>query len=225
MYLYKKTHRVTGLKYLGMTTKNDPYKYLGSGTYWRRHLDKHGNDIDTEILLITKDIEELRQVGLHYSTIWDVVKSNEWANLKEESGDGFTSEFNKKKWEDDEYRDMMTMIRQEQWNDDLKAKRSELTHKQMADPEMRKTWLAGNRARWDDPLYVKKISEQRQGRGNNRFDKTIYHFVHNSGIDEKCTRYDLYTKYDLLSDKVCELVNGNRKTHKGWKIVKEESNE
>ncbi len=49
IYLYKKTHNITGLQYLGKTTK-DPYKYKGSGTRWLNHLNIHGFDITTEIL-------------------------------------------------------------------------------------------------------------------------------------------------------------------------------
>ena len=41
IYLYKKTHQVTGLKYLGKTTK-DPYTYLGSGLEWKSHLKEFG---------------------------------------------------------------------------------------------------------------------------------------------------------------------------------------
>jgi len=37
--LYKKTHRKTGLKYLGYTSQ-DPFRYIGSGKYWRRHFKK-----------------------------------------------------------------------------------------------------------------------------------------------------------------------------------------
>jgi len=54
LFLYKKTHNKTGLKYLGKT-QQDPYKYKGSGTYWTRHLAIHGNDVSTEILLETED--------------------------------------------------------------------------------------------------------------------------------------------------------------------------
>jgi len=32
IYLYKKTHNVTGLQYLGKTTRN-PFTYKGSGVY------------------------------------------------------------------------------------------------------------------------------------------------------------------------------------------------
>ena len=88
MYLYVKTHIKTGLKYLGKTTNKDPHKYPGSGTVWRRHLDKHGYEYTTEILLETDSKEELTEKGIYYSHLWNVVDSKEWANLKPESGDG-----------------------------------------------------------------------------------------------------------------------------------------
>ena len=46
-YLYVKTHRITGLKYLGKT-KQDPYKYRGSGVYWTSHIKKHGYLVDAD---------------------------------------------------------------------------------------------------------------------------------------------------------------------------------
>ena len=87
-YLMVKTHNVTGLKYLCQTKKTDPYRYLGSGKYWRLHLKAHGNDIHTDILKECSSKTELRDWGIHYSKLWDVTKSNEWANLKDELGDG-----------------------------------------------------------------------------------------------------------------------------------------
>lgn len=92
IYLYIKTHNVTGLKYLGKT-KNDPYKYKGSGKYWNRHIKKYGYDIKTEILLVTENEIELKETGLFFSKIFNVVKSKEWANLTEESGNGISSNF------------------------------------------------------------------------------------------------------------------------------------
>ena len=88
MYLYVKTHNKTGLKYLGKTNAKDPHAYHGSGTYWTRHLQKHGYDYSTEILLETEDNEEIRKHGLYYSELWNVVDSEEWANLMNESDDG-----------------------------------------------------------------------------------------------------------------------------------------
>lgn len=88
IYLYIKTHNKTGLKYLGKTTAKDPHKYPGSGKYWRNHLTKHGYDFTTTIL---KECEHPAMVefwGSYYSDLWNIVESEEWANLKPETGDG-----------------------------------------------------------------------------------------------------------------------------------------
>lgn len=86
MYLYVKTHP-TGLKYLGKTVQ-DPSKYKGSGTHWLRHLNKHGEEHTTEILFETEDKELFREKAIYYSKLYNVVESNEWANIVPEQGDG-----------------------------------------------------------------------------------------------------------------------------------------
>jgi hypothetical protein len=92
IYLYIKTHIVTGLKYLGKTQKN-PHIYRGSGKYWRRHIKKHGNLVKTQILLATDCESELKDTGLFFSKMFNVVKSDDWANLTEECGNGISSNF------------------------------------------------------------------------------------------------------------------------------------
>jgi hypothetical protein len=88
IYLYVKTHSKTGLKYLGQTSSNDPHKYPGSGMYWKSHLKKHGLDYTTEILKECQTKTELKEWGIYYSKLWNVVESKDWANLTEESGLG-----------------------------------------------------------------------------------------------------------------------------------------
>lgn len=90
-YLYVKTHNKTGLKYLGYTASQDPHKYPGSGKYWRYHLEKHGYDYTTTILKECQHPAMIKFWGEHYSDFWNVVESDEWANLKPESGDGGAS--------------------------------------------------------------------------------------------------------------------------------------
>lgn len=87
IYLYLKTHTVTGLKYLGKTIKKDPHKYPGSGIHWVRHLKKHGYTYTTEIIRVCHSTDELKEWGIYYSKLWNIVESDEWANLKEEAGD------------------------------------------------------------------------------------------------------------------------------------------
>lgn len=91
--LYVKTHRKTGLKYLGQTSQ-DPFKYLGSGVDWGSHLKEFGNEVDTEILLQTSDREERNRLGRYYSALWHVVTAADdfgnkiWANRIPETGGG-----------------------------------------------------------------------------------------------------------------------------------------
>src|SRR5674476_1021522 len=86
-YLYLKTHNITGLKYLG-STQNDPMTYKGNGMKWRKHLYENGNDVTTEILGEYRDREKLRKAGLYYSELWNIVKSDEYANMIPEVGGG-----------------------------------------------------------------------------------------------------------------------------------------
>jgi len=88
IYLYIKTHNKTGLKYLGKTTRSDYHSYTGSGVYWKRHLKIHGEDYKTEILLASESKEEIRDTGIFFSKLWNIVESSEWANLTEKDGNG-----------------------------------------------------------------------------------------------------------------------------------------
>ena len=84
--LYIKTHRLTGLKYFGKTIQDDPISYQGSGTYWLRHIKKHGYDVDTEIYLQSENVDYVTQEALRFSRVYDIVNSSLWANLQEENG-------------------------------------------------------------------------------------------------------------------------------------------
>ena len=88
IYLYVKTHNITKKKYLGKTIQ-DPYKYKGSGLDWVEHCKKYGNDIFTEILLMSESKEEIAKLGRYYSKLWDIVKSEEWLNKIPETCGGW----------------------------------------------------------------------------------------------------------------------------------------
>jgi hypothetical protein len=108
-FLYIKTHKPTGMKYLGQT-KRDSFTYPGSGQEWLKHLKEHGKDVYTEILGEFDSIQELEKMGRYYSLLWNIVESSEWANLMIETGHGkgwtkgkkrseTTKEKMKKSWE------------------------------------------------------------------------------------------------------------------------------
>ncbi len=87
-YLYVKTHNDTGLKYFGKTTMKDPVKYAGSGVRWRRHLKVNGYNVSTEVIGLFLDENWLKLYALEFSSLNNIVESDDWANLINE--DGFT---------------------------------------------------------------------------------------------------------------------------------------
>jgi hypothetical protein len=91
-YLYIKQHSVTGLKYFGKTTA-DPYKYTGSGTYWKSHIKKY--DKKHIVTLWVSEIytdTSISEFALQFSVNNNIVESSEWANLIPENGlDGWLS--------------------------------------------------------------------------------------------------------------------------------------
>lgn len=83
-----KTHLITNLKYLCVTTKKDHHEYKGSGKSWRRHLQENGSAIKTELIYESNNWEEFSNVCIKKSVEFDVVNSTEWANEVIERGGG-----------------------------------------------------------------------------------------------------------------------------------------
>ena len=93
-YLYVKEHSITGMRYLGKTTRNDPYKYNGSGTDWVEHINEYGKE-HIKTIWVSKIFTDTRikDFAILASKHWNIVNSKDWANLKLETGlDGNTSE-------------------------------------------------------------------------------------------------------------------------------------
>lgn len=90
-FLLLKQHIKTGLKYLCFHhgTRDNCFKYTGSGTYWKSHIAKHGTGLISTIILFESDTKDkIRKQGLKYSDLWDVVNSKDFANLVREDGSG-----------------------------------------------------------------------------------------------------------------------------------------
>ena len=52
-----KTHNITGLKYLCKCSHENYISYKLSGKYRKRHRKNHGNDVSTEILFQTDNLD------------------------------------------------------------------------------------------------------------------------------------------------------------------------
>jgi hypothetical protein len=86
-FLYIKQHTKTNLLYFGQTRVRNIEKYKGSGSYWLRHLKKHGRQhVITVWYCLFTDPVELFNVAVQYSTLHDIVKSDAYANLIAENG-------------------------------------------------------------------------------------------------------------------------------------------
>ena len=86
-WLYIKQHNQTGLKYFGKTVQ-DPFKYKGSGVYWKSHLNKHGDDVSTIWVQLYIDETQMVEYAASFSKENNIVESKEWANLIDENGYG-----------------------------------------------------------------------------------------------------------------------------------------
>lgn len=93
--LYIATHNITGKKYFGKTSKwftseDLQENYHGSGTYWSKHIKKHGDDVTMEIYKICSlnenDDDYVKPIALSFSEENDIINSKEWANLMFENG-------------------------------------------------------------------------------------------------------------------------------------------
>jgi len=80
-------HNITGLKYFCKTSLlYRIYSYKGSGIRWNNHLKVHGKDITVGVMGVYTDKQRCLEVAKKYSADNDIVNSNEWANLVEETG-------------------------------------------------------------------------------------------------------------------------------------------
>lgn len=237
-YLYVKTHNKTGLKYLGQTSANDPHKYPGSGVYWKHHLKKYGYDYNTELLKECQTKEEVKKYGTYYSNLYNILESDEWANLKIEQGEGGrqTEEVRKRISEAGKGRIPWNKGK-EIWTEEDRKRIGE-RNKQRG-PQSEETIskrVAKNTGKIRTKEQRKKASEAQKGKiltedhkkslrgkrpqvvAHNR-NCTIHTFIHETGIYERCTKHDLCRKYNLSGPNISNLIYGFRKSHKGWKIV------
>ena len=85
-YLYIKQHSITNLLYFGKTIR-EPLKYNGSGTYWNRHIKKHGKEhIETLWYCLFLDKDSINKFAENFSIKNNIVESKNWANMKPENG-------------------------------------------------------------------------------------------------------------------------------------------
>ena len=200
-YLYVKTHRITGLNYLGYTSRKDPHKYTGSGKYWYLHLQKHGYLYDTTILHRCISKSAIRAWGLFYSKLWSVVSSKKWANLKEENGDGggcfgeINGMFGRNHTE--ETKKLQSLLKLGKPVEKLRGKPKSAKH-------------CENLSKSQKGKYIGPLS--------CNYDHTVFVFINDNSSEEQCTKQQLTKKYNLNAGAVSAITKGKRNVHKGWRV-------
>ena len=231
-----KTHNITGLKYLCQTKQKDPYKYLGSGVHWRKHLLEHGEKITTEIIQICHTKEDLREWGLHYSKLWNVVSSTDWSNIMPEMGNGGWC--NKDGINPMHRPDIVAKLSGENHHSHQLGYVSKLTGKN--NPMCRKEVAEKNsasKASWSNekrqevlyktsgknnyrnqPGYDKNLQA---GKNAPHADPTVYTFENTkTSVIEILTRYEMKSKYNLNQGNFDSMIRGNRRSIQGWILHK-----
>lgn len=80
-------HRVTNLRYFCKTTNlNLMHQYKGSGLYWKRHMKKHGRNVEAGLLGVYFDKERCLAAAKQFCEAHQIGSSPEWANLIPENG-------------------------------------------------------------------------------------------------------------------------------------------
>ena len=234
--LYVKTHKQTGLKYLGQTLK-DPITYKGSGVVWNEHLKKFGDDIETEILFQTSDKDERNYWGRYYSALYKVTTAVDdfgdriWANMIPETGGGgghLSGDENcmknpkiKQKHllsvRTPEYKNIISKSSiKSMANPVTKKKHSESLSKTYEDPSLRQ--LMSKIATESSVERLKDGSHNLLGSNNHRYDSQIYNFINDDGRKVSMTKSEFQKTFSLVSSNVSRLVSGDRKSHRGWKL-------
>jgi hypothetical protein len=76
---------------------------------------------------------------------------------------------------------------------------------------------------WSINYALKSIDQKElyKGAGGPKYDSAIYNFIHLSGINESCTKYELFTKYNLPRNGIYLICSGGQESSHGWAVVKE----
>lgn len=83
-----KRHSVTRLLYFCKSVREDIERYKGSGSYWRNHIKVHGRQFVENVWVSDwfYDATEIKDFALSFSELFNIVESDEWANLRPEDG-------------------------------------------------------------------------------------------------------------------------------------------
>jgi hypothetical protein len=227
IYLYIKTHKITGLKYLGKTIKN-PHKYYGSGTDWVAHLNKYGYEHYTDILMECKSKEELGIWGRYYSRYYNIVTAQDdygnriWANRIPETGAGGGAIVGRKRGEEFSKKCSFRQTGKAHLGYGTKWWNNGITEVKTKNKPEGDEWVHG-RFGIRSKINTTKAANNTHPAGskNGRYDHRIHTFI-NLITNEivVSTQYDFRISRNMCRRSVNRLVDGSLSKYKGWILKK-----
>jgi len=231
---------LAGVKYFGKTTMPNAHSYPGSGVIWKKRIKKYGKK-NIKTLWVSEwfyDAESLVEFALKFSEDNNIVESKEWANYIPENGlDGVTSEAAIHMWGrmDEESRKkhlesrlgskngrydstIYTFIHED--GTEVRCTRHELVTNysvKNAHKLISGAYKATEGWRLGDTLIE---DTGKKGKNHPKFNHSVYNFIHETGVEESMTCFDLAKKYSLVSGRLNAMTRGLHKSHRGWALKK-----
>jgi hypothetical protein len=121
-----------------------------------------------------------------------------------------------------EQKEKISMSSKKLWADSEHAENMSVKHKALwEDEEYRDKQTKARKEAANRPEVRAANSVRNSGSGNSRYDHSVYHFIHENGNEEKCTRYELQVKYNFPSNSgMCLMLKDQRESTYGWRLVK-----
>jgi hypothetical protein len=69
------------------------------------------------------------------------------------------------------------------------------------------------------PIQSMHRSDLYTGPGGPNYDQTVYIFMYKNGTLERCTKYELFTKYSLSRNGIYDICSGKQHSSQGWVIT------
>lgn len=217
IYLYIKQCKHCGLRYFGKTINENVDNYMGSGHYWKRHINLHGRQhVVTNQVWKFEDQLEATSFALQFSNDNNIVESKEWANIIHEDGkDGNSSAVIT-----DALRDKFSKANAGPNNPmygTIWITNGVENKKIKGTTDIPLGWEKGRH--FNDELRNSFSNRSKIGQNNSRYDSTPYCF-YNIESGEKITMpcWDFCNEFNLRRKPIRAVAKGQRDSYKGWKL-------
>jgi hypothetical protein len=228
-YTYRIGWSKTGMNYYGVRYAKDCHptdlfvSYFTSSKYVTHYIKQHGLPDIIEVRRIFDDRDTAIKWEHTVLRRMNVMTREDYLNKNDGKaillGEEHHIETQKRMinlWNDDEWRiRQISLITEANNRPDVINSKAEKHKKNWLDLEFRETQIKlKNR-----PEVKRAQSKAKIGSKNPRYDAKIYRFEHTDGTIENCTRFELLTKYNLSFSGLSMVINGHKRSVKGWKLA------